>query len=229
MPETSNWNGRLRLGDYHALWSGSVGDAASHRHFAAQAVFCPEPLSVVDAAGARLSGRCLLIEPDTEHRLLPAPAAELWFIEPTVGFGPPVELKNRLLGYDPVYVAKTGRPSFWEGWLTRGARPSLDPRITHAAASIDRLIPMGSVRLADVAEESCLSLGRFRHLFAAEIGMPFQRYVLWRRMIIAFDALGDRCSATEAAHMAGFSDSPHFSRTIKAMFGIRASDLFIEP
>jgi AraC-like DNA-binding protein len=228
MPETSNWHGRLRLGDYHALWSGSVGDATSHRHFAAQAVLCVEPLTVVDAAGARLSGHCLLIEPHTEHRLLPAPAAELWFVEPTVGFGPPIELKTRLLGYDPVHVANPGQPSFWQGWLTRGARPPLDPRITEAAASIDRLIPMGSVRLADVADESGLSFGRFRHLFAAEIGMPFQRYVLWRRMIIAFNALGVRRSATEAAHMAGFSDSAHFARTIKAMFGIRASDLFIE-
>ena len=103
-----------------------------------------------------------------------------------------------------------------------------DEFITRAAASIDRLIPMGSVRLAAVAEESRLSLGRFRHLFAAEIGMPFQRFVLWRRLIIAFDELGMRRSATEAAHMAGFSDSAHFARTIKAMFGIRASDLFIE-
>ncbi|KTE16848.1 AraC family transcriptional regulator [Sphingopyxis sp. H115] len=228
MPETSNWNGRLRLGDYYALWSGSVGDAAVHRHFAAQAVFCTEPLTVIDADGAHRSGHCLLIEPDMVHRLLPAPAAELWFAEPTTGFGPPVELSSRLLGCDPVHVAKPGQPSFWKSWLTRGARAPLDPRITRAAASIDRLIPMGSVRLADAAEESGLSLGRFRHLFAAEIGMPFQRYVLWRRLIIAFDALGARRSATEAAHLAGFSDSPHFARTIKAMFGIRASDLLIE-
>lgn len=82
--------------------------------------------------------------------------------------------------------------------LAHARRPTpLDPRITRAAASIDRLIPMGSVRLAAVAEESRLSLGRFRHLFAAEIGMPFQRFVLWRRLIIAFDELGMRRSATE--------------------------------
>src|SRR3546814_5815939 len=59
------------------------------------------------------------------------------------------------------------------------------------------------------------------------IGMPFQRYVLWRRLLIAFDAIGGQHSATEAAHMAGFSDSAHFARTIKAMFGICASDLKI--
>src|SRR3546814_4711256 len=75
-----------------------------------------------------------------------------------------------------------------------------------AAKTIDRLIEAGPVRLADAARESDLSLGRFRHLFTAEIGMPFQRYVLWRRLLIAFDAIGGQHSATEAAHMAGRSE-----------------------
>src|SRR3546814_6820712 len=78
--------------------------------------------------------------------------------------------------------------------------------------SSDLLIEAGPVRLADAAQESDLSLGRFRHLFTAEIGMPFQRYVLWRRLLIAFDAIGGQHSATEAAHMAGFSDSAHLDR-----------------
>src|SRR3546814_1879742 len=77
---------------------------------------------------------------------------------------------------------------------------------------------------SDVCSSDLLSLGRFRHLFTAEIGMPFQRYVLWRRLLIAFDAIGGQHSATEAAHMAGFSDSAHFARTIKAMFGIRSAE-----
>src|SRR3546814_13792294 len=67
-----------------------------------------------------------------------------------------------------------------------------------AAKTIDRLIEAGPVRLADAARKSDLSLGRFRHLFTAEIGMPFQRYVLWRRLLIAFDAIGGQHSATEA-------------------------------
>src|SRR3546814_4196917 len=66
---------------------------------------------------------------------------------------------------------------------------------------------------SDVCSSDLLSLGRFRHLFTAEIGMPFQRYVLWRRLLIAFDAIGGQHSATEAAHMAGFSDSARFART----------------
>ena len=229
MSGTSHWKGQLRLSDYYACWSGSVGDAASHRHFAAQAVFSDEKLTAIDASGAHLSGQCILIEPDTLHRLLPAPTAELWFVEPTVGFGPPEELRRRLLGCDAVFVAERARASFWESWLTRDIRRPLDPRVARAAASVDRLISKGLVRLADTATDCDLSLGRFRHLFAAEVGMPFKRYVLWRRLLIAFEAIEARYSATEAAHLAGFSDSPHFARTIKTMFGIRASDLLIEP
>jgi AraC-like DNA-binding protein len=229
MSETTNWKGRLRLGDYFACWSGSVGDTAPHRHFAAQAVFSNEPLGVIDARGECRWGRSILIEPDTPHRLLSASAADLWFVEPTVAFGPPEDLRSRLLGHEAVHLAKEGQPFFWTDWLMRDARRPIDPRISRAAASIDLLIPTGPVRLADAAEESGLSLGRFRHLFAAEMGMAFQRYVLWRRLVIAFDGLGAQANATTAAHMAGFSDSPHFARTIKAMFGIRASDLLIEP
>src|SRR3546814_15866451 len=48
-------------------------------------------------------------------------------------------------------------------------RRPLDARIVRAAKTIDRLIEAGPVRLADAARESDLSLGRFRHLFTAEI------------------------------------------------------------
>lgn len=128
----------------------------------------------------------------------------------------------------PVHIASDRGTGFWKAWLAREPRRPLDPRIVQAATTIDQLIGAGPVRLADAARESDLSLGRFRHLFAAEIGMPFQRYVLWRRLLVAFDAIGRQRSATEAAHLAGFSDSAHFARTIKAMFGICASDLMIE-
>ncbi len=229
MTDLAHWKGRLRLGDYVACWSGSIGDAVPHRHFAAQAVFADEPIAVTDAQGRRYIGHCLLIEPEAVHCLLPARAAEFWYVEPTIRSGPPDDLRARLRGAKSVHVASDRQHSFWQAWLAREPRDPLDARIAVAATAIDRLIGKGPVRLVDAARENDLSLGRFRHLFAAEIGMPFQRYVLWRRLIIAFDALGMRRSATEAAHMAGFSDSAHFARTIKAMFGIRASDLCIEP
>lgn len=228
MTEISLWTGRLRLGDCYAVWTGSVGDAVAHRHFAAQAVFSSEPVAAIDARDQHVEGRCLLIEPNAPHRLLPAADAELWFVEPTAGFGPPPAMVERLTAAAPLLVSEEGGSAFWRDWLARSPRTPLDARVSQALAAIDRLIPTGSVRLADAAREAGLSLGRFRHLFAEEVGMPFQRHVLWRRMRVAFEALGRRATATEAAHAAGFSDSAHFARTIKAMFGVRATDLLFE-
>ena len=144
------------------------------------------------------------------------------------GFGPPPAMVERLTAAAPLLVSEEGGSAFWRDWLARSPRTPLDARVSQALAAIDRLIPTGSVRLADAAREAGLSLGRFRHLFAEEVGMPFQRHVLWRRMRVAFEALGRRATATEAAHAAGFSDSAHFARTIKAMFGVRATDLLFE-
>lgn len=222
------WAGALRIDDYCAFWSGSIGDAVPHRHFAAQAVHSDTPVTVIDGGGKRLVGRCLLIEPHALHRILPTAWAELWFVEPSVAFGEPEAMKKRIESADPIIVSAEQGHSFWESWLTRGRPRTLDARVAHALPAIDRLIAMGVVRLADAAKESGLSPGRFRHLFAAQVGMPFQRYVLWRRMRVAFDALGEHRTATDAAHAAGFSDSAHFARSIKAMFGVRASDLLFE-
>ena len=95
-------------------------------------------------------------------------------------------------------------------------------------ATIERRLPLGAVRLFDVAAGTRLSVSRLRHLFASEIGMPFQRYILWRRLSAAFEGLLAGSNVTEAAHAAGFADAAHFARTIKAMFGIRASDIILE-
>src|SRR3546814_12109336 len=108
-------------------------------------------------------------------------------------------------------------------WSSDVCSSDLDARIVRAAKTIDRLIEAGPVRLADAARESDLSLGRFRHLFTAEIGLPFQRYVLWRRLLIGFDSNGGQHSATGEAHMAGFSDRAHFPPTNKASYCISAT------
>ncbi|OHD04182.1 helix-turn-helix transcriptional regulator [Sphingopyxis sp. UBA6734] len=225
MTVTPDWKGRLQFGDYIARWSGSVGDAVPHQHFAAQAVIANEPIMVTDGAGRQFASRCLLIEPDAVHCLHPAHDVELWYIEPTVRFGPPNDLETRLRHAGTIHVVGEGSGRFWPTWLAREPRGALDGRIVAAAKMIDLALATGSVRLADAAQESGLSLGRFRHLFTAEVGMPFQRYVLWRRLLVAFEALHAGRNVTDAAHAAGFSDSAHLARTIKAMFGIRASDL----
>jgi len=72
----------------------------------------------------------------------------------------------------------------------------------------------------DVAKQLSLSEGRFLHLFRQEMVIPWRPYLLWRRMMCAVNALISGTSATDAAHLAGFSDSAHLSRTFRRLFGM---------
>lgn len=75
-------------------------------------------------------------------------------------------------------------------------------------------------RAFQVAQQLALSESRFLHLFTEEMGIAWRPYLIWRRMMCAIQAMLHNASATEAAHLAGFSDSAHLSRTFKNTFGM---------
>jgi len=89
-----------------------------------------------------------------------------------------------------------------------------------AAARLDT-----PVSLADAAAHVGLSRGRARHLFVESTGLPFRTYLLWLRLMQAVELFSAGSSLTDAAHGAGFSDSSHFSRSFRRMFGIAADSL----
>jgi AraC-like DNA-binding protein len=93
------------------------------------------------------------------------------------------------------------------------------PRISAAVDFIAHHIAQ-DLTLAQVAAAVNLSPSRLRHLFVAEVGTSFRGYVLWRRILVAVDAMMRGRSWTEAAHEAGFADSAHLSRTFRRTFGI---------
>ena len=75
-------------------------------------------------------------------------------------------------------------------------------------------------RAHEVATQLSLSTSRFLHLFREQMGIPWRRYLLWRRIICAIQSMLAGCSATDAAFATGFSDSAHLSRTFKSNFGM---------
>lgn len=86
-----------------------------------------------------------------------------------------------------------------------------------------------SWRAVEVATQLGLSQSRFLHLFSEQMGIAWRPYLLWRRMGCAVAALLLEHSATEAAYLAGFSDSAHLSRTFRRQFGMtirQAQQLF---
>ncbi len=101
----------------------------------------------------------------------------------------------------------------------------LDKRIQQLLDMLDECFQDGfdsqiSWSALDVAKQLALSEGRFLHLFRQEMVIPWRPYLLWRRMMCAVNALISGASATDAAHLAGFSDSAHLSRTFRRLFGM---------
>ena len=95
---------------------------------------------------------------------------------------------------------------------------SIDPRIRRVLRGL-RHDHAAFVRADSAAAAANLSASRFQHLFTQEVGVPFRRYRAWCRMRAAISAVLDGSNLTDAAHMAGFSDQPHFSREFRRMFG----------
>jgi AraC-like DNA-binding protein len=105
-----------------------------------------------------------------------------------------------------------------------GAPPmrQLDPRI---AKVLDAIRGADDLRMSleSAAARVHLSPGRFAHLFAAELGLPFRRYMLWRKLTRAMLAIGREPTLAAAAHSADFSDAAHLTRTFSQMFGLAPS------
>ncbi len=111
-----------------------------------------------------------------------------------------------------------------------GAAPAsiaVTPRIAAAVDFIARNIAR-ELSLAQVAAAVNLSPSRLRHLFVEEVGISYRGYVLWRRILVAVDAMMRDRSWTDAAHEAGFADSAHLSRTFRRTFGISPRMLVLE-
>jgi len=100
-----------------------------------------------------------------------------------------------------------------------------DSRVTAALAFL-RESPQLYGSLEALAEKVHLSPSRFAHIFKRVVGVPVRRYVLWMKMRRALELAITGDSLTTAALSAGFADSAHLSRTVRAMMGIAPEYLF---
>ena len=108
--------------------------------------------------------------------------------------------------------------------LCEGPPPmrQMDDRIARALAFMRSADARGLTQ-DDVAKQVFLSPSRFAHLFTQEVGLPFRRYLLWRKLSRSIDAFGRGGTLSAAAHAAGFADSAHLTRSFYQMFGIPPS------
>jgi AraC-like DNA-binding protein len=106
--------------------------------------------------------------------------------------------------------------------LARAAR--LDARVTTVLNAI-RASDDLRISLDTAAAMAFLSPTRFAHLFRDQVGLPFSRYMLWRKLTRAMVAIASEETIAAAAHAADFADAAHLTRTFYQMIGMAPSVL----
>jgi AraC-like DNA-binding protein len=79
--------------------------------------------------------------------------------------------------------------------------------------------------LDDAARLAFLSPSRFAHLFKDQVGLPYSRYMLWRKLTRAMVAIASKRTLAAAAQAADFADAAHLTRTFYQMVGMAPSVL----
>lgn len=226
----------------YALYRGSSFDNRPHSHHALQFCFGLGRRLSMTLEGESLMGPALLIAPHMVHSVPPENGRILLLFidrESVIGqsllrtclrgdrhliFDYPMEesLVNDLHDRQGVQALLDDLFTFIGLDLQEYPR---DSRIEEILERIGERATEGQ-RVEDLAETVALSPGRLQHLFKEQMGVPITRYMQWKRMISTVKALERGTSLTHAAQDGGFADSAHFSRSFKAMFGVRPKELF---
>jgi len=219
-----------------------------HSHHAVQVTFALEGRFQLQAGNYMVDTPVAAVAPDVRHAFTAAGTVAFLFIEPESAAGRAVIRrlfsKRRLTSVDADLFG--GLPDqllaiFRERQATDAALVAIgralvsrlageveigapDERIRKVVAWTHSQLAT-PVRLADAAAVAGLSPDRLRHVFVKDTGLPFRTYVLWLRLLKAVEAFSRGESLTSAAHLAGFADSAHLSRTFRRTFGVAASEL----
>lgn len=98
--------------------------------------------------------------------------------------------------------------------------PDPDPR----ALEMIRLLDANPLLSLDaLARQFGYSQQVMSRLFSAAVGMSVRDYHNWLKQRRVYDSLYSERSLTQVAYLAGFSDSPQFSRTFQRWYGLTPS------
>ncbi len=243
-------HGRIEIWQGGSLWvldvpaaPGAVERTDFHAHHALQVTLELEGTFELLVADRRIRGPAAVVAADVRHAFQPKGSIALLFVEPESAAGR--VLTCDLLADQPFAVveaervaqeraelaaalhAPDGRGRSLEalgrgllGKLAGGTEPPppdarIDATRAWAVEQLDRRLG-----ISEAASRAGLSVDRMSHLFVEHTGLPFRTYLLWLRLTRAVERYAAGASLTEAAHEAGFADSPHLSRTFRRMFGV---------
>lgn len=233
-------------GGFLAVGKSNWGVIPPHSHHAIQIVVAIDgDMAMMGARGDWWTGRGIIVRHDVEHSYDGKGAlGAMIFVDPESSEG--VWLQTALT--DDITVVPEARTSVCAGALRTfvekpfeameigdlirhcvlslcaGAPPSrrLDERVTKVLTAIQASDDL-RMSIEDAAAMAFLSPSRFAHLFKQQVGLPFRRYMLWRKLTRAMLAIGKERTIAAAAHAADFADAAHLTRTFYQMFGIPPS------
>jgi AraC-like DNA-binding protein len=94
------------------------------------------------------------------------------------------------------------------------------PKVEHVMRMLeDQPLDTRTTSLLHLSTIAGLSPSRFAHVFRASMGTPLRPFMRWLRLRRAARELVSGRSATHAAHVAGFADAAHLTRTFRRMLG----------
>jgi AraC family transcriptional regulator len=237
------------------LWEGGFlltakaqGVVPAHAHHAIQIVIALEGcVAIAGADGAWREARGIVVRPDAEHSFdCNGASGVMMFVDPESSEGAwlatslrqdiTVVPDARLDSIVPelrAFAERPDEPADLAALVRRciqGLRPGLAPtrrldsRVTTVLEAI-RASDDLRMSLDQAADKACLSATRFGHLFRDQVGLPFSRYMLWRKLTRAMVAVASERTIAAAAHAADFADAAHLTRTFYQMVGMAPSVL----
>lgn len=230
-----SWTGTLSIAAGRAIYVGPAGDTAPHAHWAIQAAVGLGGPVRIEVGGTRRRFDGVVVASNVPHALHADDAIVLVYVEPLsdVGAAASAFLGDRDFAALPGETVRSLRErsrsladataALAESFgVTSGAGRQELARGRRIEAAIEARLD-GRVRLGDVARDVGLSSSRLATVVRRATGLSLRPLVRWCRLRTAVAAVARGATLTEAAHAGGFSDSAHFTRTMRRVFGVAPS------
>ena len=226
------------------LTARAQGVVPAHAHHAIQIVIALDGrVAICGQGGEWRDSRGIVVRPDVEHSfdcngalgamlfVDPESSEGAWLcaaLQQDITFVPDARLDSVVSAFREVVEHPEELPDI--GALVRrsvnGLRPGpapmrrMDPRVSTV---LDAIRSSDDLRIS--LDQAAKLASRFAHLFSDQVGLPFSRYMLWRKLTRAMVAIGSERTIAAAAHAADFADAAHLTRTFYQMVGMAPSAL----
>lgn len=195
-----------------------------HRHYGIEIIFCKKSTFAIGTERGTYFGlKSAIIPSNLPHNIsCGKTSCQLLFIDPLSALGQYFAIRYRLKNCKKVLVNLPEISCFSQDFNIlekEYPRKIVDERIDACLQEIHQKLSFSRLSVKHLSQVSYLSESRLSHLFKEQIGISIRQYILWNKIRLAVAKSAEGQSLTSAAHLAGFTDSAHFSRTFSMMFG----------